>query len=84
MVSYCKKMSVQLTPELQKAVEDFPVRRPWVSLVPRGGPDPDRQGLDLLDKLLVYDHTHRLTAAEAMNHSFFDDVRCKKKLEKNR
>ncbi|KNC51548.1 CMGC/CK2 protein kinase [Thecamonas trahens ATCC 50062] len=31
--------------------------------------------LDLLDRVLVYDHTNRLTAAEAMRHPYFDEVR---------
>jgi len=31
--------------------------------------------LDLLDKLLKYDHQERLTAAEAMLHPYFDGVR---------
>jgi len=31
--------------------------------------------IDLLDKLLRYDHQERLTAAEAMQHEFFDPVR---------
>jgi casein kinase II subunit alpha len=36
---------------------------------------PSPEGLDLLSKLLVYDHTVRLTAKQAMAHSFFDSVR---------
>ncbi|KAL3915059.1 MAG: hypothetical protein SGILL_005823, partial [Bacillariaceae sp.] len=32
-------------------------------------------GLDLLSKLLRYDHEERLTAKEAMQHPFFDSVR---------
>ena len=31
--------------------------------------------LDLLEKLLVYDHDRRITANEAMQHAFFNDVR---------
>lgn len=31
--------------------------------------------LALLDALLVYDHEHRLTAVEAMEHAYFDPVR---------
>jgi len=38
-------------------------------------PVPSARGLDLLDKLLVYDHQKRLTAVEAMAHSYFDEVR---------
>lgn len=36
---------------------------------------PSREGIDLLDRLLVYDHEKRLTAREAMMHPFFDEVR---------
>jgi serine/threonine protein kinase len=35
----------------------------------------EEQGLDLLSKLLVYDHNTRLTAKQAMQHAFFDSVR---------
>jgi len=35
----------------------------------------DAQGLDLLSKVLVFDHTKRLTAEEVINHPFFDEVR---------
>ncbi|CAD8050022.1 unnamed protein product [Paramecium primaurelia] len=34
-----------------------------------------KEGLDLISKLLVYDHKLRLTAEEAMAHSFFDGFR---------
>lgn len=36
---------------------------------------PSKAGLDLLSKLLVYDHSARLTAKQAMQHTFFDPVR---------
>jgi casein kinase II subunit alpha len=32
-------------------------------------------GLDLINKILVYDHRTRLTALEAMQHPFFDGFR---------
>jgi casein kinase II subunit alpha len=31
--------------------------------------------IDLLDKLLVYDHEKRLSAKEALSHNFFEEVR---------
>lgn len=34
-----------------------------------------KDALDLLDKLLVYDHQIRLTAKELLAHRYFDDVR---------
>jgi serine/threonine protein kinase len=38
-------------------------------------PMPSPEGLDLLSKLLIYDHSQRLTAKQAMQHMFFDKVR---------
>ena len=35
----------------------------------------DDQVIDLLEKMLVYDHTKRLTALEALKHPYFDEVR---------
>ena len=44
-------------------------------------PIPSREGLNLVDKLLVYNHEGRLTAKEAMMHPFFDVVRDKVRIE---
>ena len=35
--------------------------------------DPDV--IDLLEKMFTYDHTRRITAAEALMHPYFDEVR---------
>lgn len=69
-------------------------RRSWLTLLgsatkSRNGqkisdspcPVPSRDGLNLIDKLLVYDHGERLTAKEAMMHPFFDVVRDKVRME---
>ena len=50
-------------------------RKPWHTFLSPNCPVPSSAGLDLLDKLLVYDHEQRWTAREALNHEFFDDVR---------
>lgn len=34
-------------------------------------PNITTEVIDLLDKLLRYDHTERLTAAEALSHAYF-------------
>jgi serine/threonine protein kinase len=54
---------------------DMGYRKPWLSFLSPTCPVPSPQGLDLLDKLLVYDHELRWTAREALGHEFFDDVR---------
>ena len=43
------------------------------SSVLQSRPSPD--GIDLLSRLLIYDHRQRLTARQAMEHAFFDPVR---------
>jgi len=35
----------------------------------------DDLAIDLLDKMLVFDHTKRITAKEALQHKYFDDIR---------
>eukprot|EP00571_Detonula_confervacea_P004447 CAMPEP_0172323980 /NCGR_PEP_ID=MMETSP1058-20130122/50067_1 /TAXON_ID=83371 /ORGANISM="Detonula confervacea, Strain CCMP 353" /LENGTH=619 /DNA_ID=CAMNT_0013040125 /DNA_START=427 /DNA_END=2286 /DNA_ORIENTATION=- len=54
---------------------DMGMRKPWLSFLSPSCPIPSPEALDLLDKLLVYDHEQRWTAREALGHSFFDDVR---------
>jgi len=51
-------------------------RQPWARFITqenRATTSPE--ALDLLDKLLRYDHRERLTAAEAMAHTYFNVVR---------
>lgn len=51
-------------------------RRPWKRYINEGNQDLVCDDfLDLIDKLLRYDHQERLTAKEAMDHPYFDIVR---------
>ena len=65
-------------------------RRPWLDLFTSSRMQPSStgnvnpmeqldnfllQGIDLVDRLLVYDHDERWTARQAMQHRFFDGVR---------
>lgn len=79
LLAYIAKCNVEVTPEIRKVIAKYTLRgglkRPWLSLLPKGCPVPSADGIDLLDKLLVYDHDARLTAKQAMGHSFFDPVR---------
>ena len=76
LFDYCQKYNVTLTAELRKAVGYRQnQRRRWITLCAPGCPTPPNEGLDLLDCLLVYDHSQRLTASEALQHPFFDSVR---------
>lgn len=63
------------TPSGSTPNSDMGNRKPWLSFLSPKCPVPSPQGLDLLDKLLVYDHELRWTAREALDHQFFDEVR---------
>jgi serine/threonine protein kinase len=54
---------------------DFP-RWPAVPLT-NAVPQLDPDGLDLLNKMLIYDPGKRISAKRALEHPYFDDVRAK-------
>lgn len=70
------RASLVLKSREQHAFNAFPyyAKRPWKHTFPTAS----AQFLDLLDKLLQFDPANRLTAAEALKHPFFADVREKK------
>ena len=73
--AYLNKYRIELDPHLEALVGRHS-RKPWSKFV-----NADNQHLvtpeaiDLLDKLLRYDHQERITAKEAQKHPFFDPVR---------
>ncbi|GBF88823.1 casein kinase II alpha subunit [Raphidocelis subcapitata] len=72
---YADKYGVEVDPALVTAVGYRP-RQPWRKFVT----DDNRslvtpEALDLLGKLLTYDHQARPTAAEAMAHPYFEPIR---------
>ncbi|CAB9516032.1 Mitogen-activated protein kinase HOG1 (Fragment) [Seminavis robusta] len=84
LIAYISTINVDLSPDVRKTITECAAREgnkvgrrrvPWLSFRAAGTPMPSEESLDLLDKLLVYDHNTRLTAQEAMAHPFFDDVR---------
>lgn len=54
-------------------------KKPWSSIgggvAGGGGEAYSRDGLDLLDRMLCFDHQDRISAREALSHAFFDPVR---------
>ena len=63
-----------------KSIETFKTIRQCldISNYDESNPDLNEQesidlGVDLLEKLIVFDGTKRLSAVEAMKHEFFDD-----------
>ncbi|KAI9486264.1 MAG: casein kinase II subunit alpha [Benjaminiella poitrasii] len=74
---YIEKYSITLAPEYNNILGRH-LRKPWIKFATN---DNQRfvsdDSIDFLDKLLRYDHQERLTAKEAMAHSYFDAVRPK-------
>lgn len=73
LIEYLDKYGLQL-PENVHLIKVK--RKPWWSFVNGENASlANEEALDLLDKCLRYDHTERITAAEAMAHPYFDPVR---------
>jgi casein kinase II subunit alpha len=77
---YMAKYKIEMTAEIKQVItkatmEGGGKRLPWSSFLHDPNFVPSPEGLDLLSKLLQYDHEQRLTAKEAMQHPFFDAVR---------
>eukprot|EP00823_Brevimastigomonas_motovehiculus_P008235 TRINITY_DN750_c0_g1_i1.p1 TRINITY_DN750_c0_g1~~TRINITY_DN750_c0_g1_i1.p1 ORF type:complete len:438 (+),score=91.22 TRINITY_DN750_c0_g1_i1:70-1383(+) len=83
LVEYLNKYKLQLDPQYDGLIGQWP-RKPWKKFVG----DDNRHlcsddALDLLDRMLVFDHLKRVTAKEAMQHPYFEPVR-KKEAEKTK
>jgi casein kinase II subunit alpha len=76
LITYCEKYGIQLTQEMVDAIGHHCPKKPWHELCNGVDcPTPTHKASQLLDRLLAYDQDRRFTAAEAMKHSFFDQVR---------
>jgi len=59
-------------PEYSSELPVYPPPRNGIAgLVPR----LDSQGVDLLSRMLKYDPSKRITAPDALSHSYFDDIK---------
>eukprot|EP01017_Pseudomicrothorax_dubius_P039273 TRINITY_DN599_c0_g1_i2.p2 TRINITY_DN599_c0_g1~~TRINITY_DN599_c0_g1_i2.p2 ORF type:complete len:336 (-),score=79.04 TRINITY_DN599_c0_g1_i2:295-1302(-) len=72
---YVQKYNMNLDSDTEDLIADNVPRVPWTSFVSPANADlatPD--AIDLLNKLLVYDHAERLTAREALAHPYFEPL----------
>ncbi|BGP34311.1 hypothetical protein JCM10296v2_006126 [Rhodotorula toruloides] len=73
--AYLDKYQIDLDAELESLVGEHP-RKPWSKLVTNENRKYlSNAAIDLIDRLLQYDHVARPTAAEAMQHPYFEQVR---------
>ncbi len=80
--AYISKAKIDMTTEIREVIAKNTLlggnKKKWSEIPHESNDDsysPCADGLDLLSKLLVYDHTARLTAKQAMAHPFFDTIR---------
>ncbi|XP_054977089.1 casein kinase II subunit alpha-like [Sorex araneus] len=74
LYDYIQKYNVDLDPCLSELLGSHP-RKSWECFINKKNQHLiSLEALDLLDKLLRYDHQSRLTAREAMEHPYFSDI----------
>ncbi|CAL4936116.1 unnamed protein product [Urochloa decumbens] len=75
LYNYLEKYGLQLDPQLERLVGRHN-RKPWSKFVnARNRHLVSPEAIDLVDKLLRYDHQERPTAKETMAHPYFNPVR---------
>jgi casein kinase II subunit alpha len=75
LYAYLKKYNIQLDARFRSAIGTRQ-RKPWKKFIKsKSNKLAVAEAIDLLDKLLRYDHQERLTAVEAMEHPYFAPVR---------
>lgn len=75
LFEYLEKYELELDPHFDGLLGRH-TKKPWQRFVaPENQHLVSHEAIDLLDRLLRYDHQQRLTAQEAMAHPYFDSVR---------
>ena len=75
VIEYVNKLKLPIENIPEDFLEKEMPRKPWSSYVSSNTPLATPDAIDLVDKLLVVDHTKRLTAQQALGHPFFNSVR---------
>lgn len=74
---YLKKYKFDSAPEFTQIKEEYP-KKPFSDLVTDDNKDyATLEALDLLGKMIMFDHKNRISAKSAMAHPYFDQVRDK-------
>eukprot|EP00918_Siedleckia_nematoides_P096306 GHVU01211226.1.p1 GENE.GHVU01211226.1~~GHVU01211226.1.p1 ORF type:complete len:380 (+),score=81.76 GHVU01211226.1:562-1701(+) len=75
LFSYLTRYSIELDQQLVDTLSRHP-RKPWKNFVtPENGHLATPDAIDLIGKMLVYDHSNRILPLEAMQHPYFAAVR---------
>ncbi|GAA6006591.1 casein kinase II subunit alpha/alpha' [Rhodotorula paludigena] len=80
--AYLDRYQLDLDPDIEAMVGTHS-RKPWSKFITTENQRYiSNEAIDLLDKMLVYEHTARLTCAEAMQHPYFANVRAADEMRK--
>jgi casein kinase II subunit alpha len=79
LATFLRKYNVTVTAEVEREIGKHPPTLPrqsfWEAHRSVDAPVPPLDGMDLLQRLLVYDPDVRYTAHQALQHPYFDPVR---------
>jgi len=71
LYAYIEKYNIRLDPQYDELLQRYP-RKPWTKFITAENQRYiSNEAIDLLDKLLRYDHQDRLTASEAQTQRYF-------------
>ncbi|XP_953303.1 casein kinase II, alpha subunit, putative [Theileria annulata] len=72
---YFEKYGLKFAPAYQEILGNHS-KKPWTKFVHHENQHlVSPEVMDLLDRMLVYDHTKRITPLEAMEHPFFNEIK---------
>ncbi|OHS92932.1 CMGC family protein kinase [Tritrichomonas foetus] len=72
---YLNKYGIDLPPEMEKQIVKSRGKK-WTSFIAKGYENlASPEAIDLISKCIRFDHMERITADEALQHPYFDEVR---------
>lgn len=73
-LAYLAKYNLNLDSKMKSRIEKWP-QKPWGSFINKENQNLcSPEALDLLDKMLLYDRSERITPRDALNHDYFKSV----------
>ena len=75
LISWLSKYNIELPSNMQYILEQGHTKKQWSGLINDSNRDVvNDDALDLLERMLKFDPSERITAKDAMNHPYFDQI----------
>ena len=75
LFDYLEKCNVTLDRYYDDKLDNYP-KKPWTKFINKENKLlVNDDALDLLDKMLIYDHSERITPKDAMEHPYFKPIK---------